>query len=167
MTAHNGPVLQRQSLQCIMQVDFSPYVDILTDELDLLYWEGVDVVNAATDEHFACHAMLLNIVTDYRGMPELFRTAQAPAYVGACYVCGVEGWRMVGNVSKTCYSGECNPLIAMDYIATADLQHLHVCESLSVQLVASLDAEVTNQDSKVVRLQHMQLPCPEKGCAVL
>ena len=91
-----------------MQIDFTPYVDIVTDELDLLYWDGVDVVNAATDERFTCHVMLLNIVTDYRGMPELFRTAQAPAYIGACYVCGVEGWRMDGNVSKTCYSGECN-----------------------------------------------------------
>ena len=91
----------------ILQVDFTPYTDIVADELDLLYWEGVDVVNAATNERFTCRAMLQNAVTEYRGMPELFRTAQTPAFVGACYICGVEGWRMVSNITKTCYSGRC------------------------------------------------------------
>ena len=91
----------------ILQVDFTPYTDIVADELDLLYWEGVDVVNAATNERFTCRAMLQNAVTEYRGMPELFRTAQTPAFVGACYICGVEGWRMVSNITKTCSSGRC------------------------------------------------------------
>jgi len=87
----------------VLQVDFAPYLDILADELDLLYWDGVEIVHASTKETFTCRAMLLSIVTDYRGMPEIFRTAQSPAFIGACYVCGVEGWRMA---TKTCYSGK-------------------------------------------------------------
>jgi hypothetical protein len=87
-------------------VDFTPYLDIVADELDLLYWDGVEVTHAITNERFTCRAMLQSIVTDYRGMPELFRTTQAPAFIGACYVCAVEGWRMATNVTKTCYSGE-------------------------------------------------------------
>ena len=44
-----------------------------------------------------------NIVTDYNGMPEIFRTEQAPAFFEACGVCGISGWRMA---TKTPYSGE-------------------------------------------------------------
>ena len=84
-------------------MDFTPYLDILADELNMLYLNGVKVVHATTSETFMCRAMLLTIVTDYRGMAEIFRITQSPALIGACYICGVEGWRMA---TKTCYSGE-------------------------------------------------------------
>ena len=92
-------------LAVCVQSDFSPFLDILTDELDQLYWEGVRV-NERSGTSFVCHAMLLSIVTDYRGLPELFRLAQSPAHVGACYKCNQAGCRMAGGSSKTIYSGK-------------------------------------------------------------
>ncbi len=88
-----------------VQSDFSPYLDILTDELEQLYWEGVEVRDSS-GICFICRAMLLNIVTDYRGMPELFRLAQSPAFIGACYKCEQVGRRMAEGSTKTIYPGE-------------------------------------------------------------
>jgi hypothetical protein len=93
------------------QSDFSPYLDIVTDELDCLYWEGIEVKAANTEEVFNCHAMLLSLITDYRGKPELFRVAQSPAFVGACYICEQIGIRMCEGTTKCIYPGECNSAI--------------------------------------------------------
>ena len=90
-----------------MQSDFSPFLDILTDELDQLYWEGLEV-KLPTGASFICHAMLLSIVTDYRGMPEMFRLAQSPAFIGACYKCEQVGRRMAEGSAKTIYPGKYN-----------------------------------------------------------
>ena len=90
-----------------MQSDFSLYLDIVTDDLDQLYWEGVEVKAGGTREAFGCHAMLWSIISDYRGKPEMFRVAQAPAYVGACYVCQQIGFRMCEGTTKCIYPGGC------------------------------------------------------------
>jgi hypothetical protein len=87
------------------QSDFSPFLDILTDELDQLYWEGIEVKERSRVP-FICRAMLLSIITDYRGMPELFRLAQSPAFVGACYKCEQVGSRMAEGSAKTIYPGD-------------------------------------------------------------
>ena len=85
-----------------VQSDFSPFLDVLTDELDQLYWEGLEV-KVPSGTSFICHAMLLSIVTDYRGMPEMFRLAQSPTFVGACYKCEQVGRRMAEGSAKTIY----------------------------------------------------------------
>lgn len=128
-------------------MDFAPYLDILADELDLLYWDGVEVVHATTNETFICRAMLLSIVTDYRGMPEIFRVAQSPAFVGACYVCGVEGWRVA---SKTCYSG----------------QHRHACSSCSVSTFQHLCCLVGYRECRP-RQAFYRAQCQLLTCRVL
>lgn len=91
---------------CFAQSDFSPYLDIVTDELNLLYWEGVPVQRAGCHDTFSCRAMVLNIISDYRGIPEIFRVAQSPAFNGACYICKQEGWRMTEESNKTIYPGK-------------------------------------------------------------
>lgn len=88
-----------------MQTDFAPYLDILTDELNWLYWEGVPVYRAGSNETFNCRAMILKIISDYRGIPEIFRVAQSPAFVGACYMCKQEGKRMADDSTKCIYPG--------------------------------------------------------------
>ena len=88
-----------------LQSDFSPFLDILTDELDLLYWIGVEV-KQQSGTPFTCRAMLLSIITDYRGLPELFRLAQSPAFVGACYKCEQAGFRMAEGSGKVIYPGD-------------------------------------------------------------
>ena len=75
------------------QVDLQPYLDIVTDELEWLYYEGVNVSDGAGNET-ALKAMLLSIVSDYRGLPKLFRLAQSPALRGACYVCKQKGVKL-------------------------------------------------------------------------
>ena len=88
-----------------VQADFSPFLDILTNELDLLYWEGIEV-QEQSGAHFICRAMLLCIITDYRGLPELFRLTGSPAFVGACYKCTIVGFRMADGSTKTIYPGD-------------------------------------------------------------
>ena len=88
-----------------MQADFAPFTDILTDELDQLYWEGVEV-KEHSGVSFTCRAMLLSVVSDYRRMPEFSSFTHPPAHVGACYECEQGGCRMADGTKKTIYSGE-------------------------------------------------------------
>jgi hypothetical protein len=90
------------------QKDFQPYLDICTDELEHLYWYGcyVPATNAssslAATASWTYRAKLLSAISDYRGYPELFNVAQAPALKGACYKCEQGGTRLG---SKTIYPG--------------------------------------------------------------
>lgn len=91
------------TLHKLWQDDFAPYLDILTDELQYLYWEGIPVHRHGAMEAQLYRAMLLSVISDYRGYPELFRITQSPALVGACYICEVLGIRAFGR--KTIYAG--------------------------------------------------------------
>ena len=61
---------------------------------------------AGCDDTFCCRAMLLKIISDYRGIPELFRVTTSPAFVGACYICKQLGIRMHADSTKVIYPGE-------------------------------------------------------------
>ena len=78
----------------LIQVDLQPYLDIVIDELEWLYYEGVDVPDLCSGATSCCKAMLLNVVSDYRGFPKLFRLSQSPALNGACYVCEQKGIKL-------------------------------------------------------------------------
>ena len=86
------------SLLCA-QVDLQPYLDIITDELEWLYYEGVNVSDGAGNET-ALKAMLLSIVSDYRGLPKLFRLSQSPALRGACYICKQKGIKLGSSTAQ-------------------------------------------------------------------
>ena len=86
----------------LRRLTLRPYLDILTDELNYLYWEGISVHRHGSPEAQLYKAMLLSVVSDYRGYPELFRITQSPALVGACYICEQAGTRLGG---KTIYAG--------------------------------------------------------------
>ena len=79
-----------------VQVDLQPYLDIVTDELEWLYYEGVDVPDPSTgsDATFCCKAMLMSVVSDYRGFPKLFRLSQSPALNGGCYIYEQKGIKL-------------------------------------------------------------------------
>lgn len=88
-----------------LQDDFAPYLDILTDELQDLYWGGISALRDGELEVGLVKAMLLSVISDYRGYPELFRITQSPALVGACYKCNQPGTRTSFG-RKTIYAGE-------------------------------------------------------------
>ena len=77
--------------------DLQPILEVIVDDLMYLYYNGLRVEDASDGakglQAAHCRAMLINVISDYRGYPKLFRYTQSPAFVGGCYMCGIRGFR--------------------------------------------------------------------------
>jgi hypothetical protein len=86
-----------------------PFLEILCDELLMLYWYGAPVSIPAvpgpgpstnqTEVPAVCRAMLISFLGDYPAQTATANTASQPAINGACYCCTVPGLRGPGNTT--------------------------------------------------------------------
>jgi hypothetical protein len=95
-------------LCCVManttaSADMQPTLEIVVDELNSLYREGIHVHDAHLNDDIKVHAMLLDVRSDFPGTSKMFRYTAGGAYVASCYECEQLG---IGHgSSKRVYTG--------------------------------------------------------------
>jgi Transposase family tnp2 len=78
-------------------MDPNSLMEVLIDELDVLYKHGIMVWDAHKKEWFRFRAKLLSFISDYRGLQKYLHIGGSPGYYG-CFKCWLHGVHLGGKM---------------------------------------------------------------------